>query len=154
MVTTVLMLALAALSAAVIFASVQDEQEILRYHRQSMEAREAAEGGLMEVMNDQRLSEMLPDLATPSLRRAYTPSGQSVFSGGSAHRTNRAYTANIQLVRIAPMTESSHNVVRAVLYEVEVESISDNGASAGVEAEVYKVATARAGVLQPRNHAR
>lgn len=154
LVTLVLLLALASISAVVVISSVDDDVADQRLFRQSAEAREAAEGGLMEVLNDQRLSDHLPDFTTPDLTRAYTPTGGSVFNAGSNHRSAREYSAEIQLLRVAPIAESSHNVVRAVLYQVQVESEGADGITAGVEAEVYKVATARAGVIQPRTHAR
>lgn len=154
LVTLVLMLAIASVAALVIIASIDDETSLRRMQRQSAEAREAAEGGLMEVLNDQRLSQTLPDFETPNLRATYTPPSSSIFNAASDHRAVRAYTANIELIRIAPMSESSHNVVRAVLYQVQVESKAADGVTAGVEAEVYKVATARPGVIQPRSHAR
>lgn len=154
LVTLVMLLALASISALIIIANIEDEQDILRQHRLDVEAREAAEGGLMEMLNDQRLGAVLPDFSTQNLTATYTPPSNSVFDGTSVHRSTRDYSARIDLIRVAPMAESSHNVVQAVLYQVQVESVSMHGNSAGVEAEIYKVATTRPGVIQPRSHAR
>lgn len=154
LVTMVMLLALASVAALVVLDSVNTDVDMLRSQQRTGEAREAAEGGLMEVLNDQRLPTMLPDLSSPQLRTQYTPSGQSIYNQPSVHRGARNYSATIDLVRVAPMMESSHNRVRAVMYQVLVDAEAGDGSRAGVEAEVYKIASARAGVIQPRSHAR
>ena len=120
----------------------------------SGEAREAAEGGLMEILNDQQFGAQLPDLDTPGLRRTYTRDGASHFATTSAERGTQDYSATVDLVRIAPMQESSYSVVRAVIYEVRVEATAADGMTAGVEAQVYKIASTQAGTILPRTHAR
>lgn len=152
--TMVLLLALAAISAAVVLNSVSNDSELRGLERRASEAREVAEGGLMEVLNDQRLSSMLPDPSTPLLHQSYTPSAASLYNSPSVHHGARSYTAGIDLVRVAPMMESSHSVVRAVLYQVQVRGQAGDGTQAGLEAEIYKVGSARSGVIQPRTHAR
>ena len=52
------------------------------------------------------------------------------------------------------MLESSHNTVRAVIYDVTVEATVDGRTGAGAEAEVFKAASSRVGVIQPRIHGR
>jgi hypothetical protein len=153
-ITLVLLLALATVSGLIVIASIEDDQVMRRVGRGSSEAREAAEGGLMEVLNDQRLSSMLPDPSTPSLSRDYVPSVGSVYNAASAHRRARTYTARLDLIRMTPMLESSHSVVQAVMYQVQVDAVSGDEFTSGVQAEVYKVASARGGVIQPRSHAR
>ncbi len=149
-----MLLALATVSALIVIASVEDDQMLRRVGRGSSEAREAAEGGLMEVLNDQRLSTMLPDPSTPTLSRDYQPSSASIYNAASPHRRARSYTARLELIRMTPMLESSHSVVQAVMYQVQVDAISGDEFTAGVQAEVYKIASARSGVIQPRSHAR
>ena len=152
--TTVLLLAIAAVAATVVLVSVTDEQDLLRQQRQRNEARETAQGGLMELMNDQRLSAILPTPDTPQLSASYTPATSSLFDNASVYRSARDYQAEVRLVRVAPMLESSHNVVRAVMYEVRVDAEGAEGAGAGVEAQIYKVTSSQSGIIQPRTHAR
>lgn len=154
LITLILMLALATISAGVVLSSIGDEQALLRGERQIAEAREIAEGGLMEVLNDQGLAEVLPTMETPGLHADYAPSSASVFANPSLVRSHGEYDADIDLVRVAPMLESSHTTVRAVMYQVRVRAEAADGTSAGVEAEVYKVTSSSSGIIQPRAHAR
>jgi type II secretory pathway component PulJ len=152
--TLILLLAVGSLAAAVVLVDMGDELELLRLQRQREEAREAAEGGLMEVLNAQSLAAALPDPTTPNLSVTFQPPAQSIFDNPSVYRGQRSYTANVRLVRMAPMLESSHSVVRAVMYEIQVDAQAADGTSAGVEAEVYRVAASQSGIIQPRVHGR
>lgn len=149
-----LLLAIGSVAAAVVLMDMDNELEILRAQRQREEAREAAEGGLMEILNDQGLAAVLPQPDTPNLEATYAPPAQSIFDNPSVYRGQRSYDARVRLVRIAPMLESSHSVVRAVMYEVQVDAQSADGTTAGVEAEVYRVTASQSGIIQPRLHGR
>ena len=152
--TTVLLLAIASVAAVVVLSSVQDEQDMLRLAKQRDEARETAYGGLMEIMNDQGLSARLPEPETAGMKTAYQPSADSLFDRESLYRSQRSYQAEIRLLRVAPMVESSHNTVRAVMYEVRVDAEGPEGSAAGVEAQIYKVVSSQSGIIQPRTHGR
>lgn len=152
--TLITLLAVGAVAATILIVELSSERDILLVQRQREEAREAAEGGLMEVLNAQGLSYMLPEADTPNLEVQYTPPAQSVFDNPTVYRGRRSYDATIRLVRMAPMLESSHSVVRAVLFEVAVDAEAGDGTTAGVEAEVYRVVSSQSGMIQPRVHGR
>lgn len=149
--TVVLLIALVTSAAVVVVDMVGIDFGILAGERHGREAREVAEGGLMEVLNDQEVMANLPGLGLGNLRREHhSAPGGHLYEGAGSKR----YSATIELVRIAPMLESSHMAVRAVVYQVDVTGHAADRASAGVQAEVYKVASARPGMIQPRMHAR
>ncbi len=147
--SVVLILSVVTISAMVVLDTLGVDFGLLRAERQTQEARVAAEGGLMELVNDYAVMGTMPDLTTPNLRLVRTPSANSQFVG-----EGRDYQARIDLVRIAPMMESSHQIVRAVIYEVNVEGQAGDGANARVQAEVFRVAAVRSGIVQPDLHAR
>lgn len=151
-VTITMMVAIVA--ALVIIDLIKDDQEMAVLQRQHQEAREAAEGGLMEILNDQGVMVRLPSTDTPGLAMKYAPSSFSRFGARDNGKGVRDYTADIRLVRVTPLLESSHSVVRAVVYDVRVEATQASGAGAGVHAEVYKIATGSPGYVAPRQHAR
>ena len=149
--TVVLLIAVVTVSALVVLDLVGEDLGLLGAARRSREAREVAEGGLMEVLNDQDVMNRLPTLDTPDLAIQVSPHEDSAFGGADAEGR---FEGRVELVRLAPMLESSHGTVRAVVYEVSVEGEVAGGQSARVEAEVFRVASTRAGVVQPRLHAR
>lgn len=152
--TVVMLVAVFTISALVVLDLVTGDLSAVQVQHRSEEARETAEGGLMEVLNDHTTMETLPTPSSTNLKASYTVPSDSDFSGQSAARGSGQYTAEFQLVRMAPLLESSHNVVRAVVYEVNVESQMESGAAARVQAEVYRVVASKPGVVQPRTHAR
>lgn len=152
--TVVMLVAVFTISALVVVELINSDIKSVGVQHRAEEARATAEGGLMEVLNDHNTMESLPTLSSPNLKATYTVDADSNFAGSSPFRGTGQYTADFQLVRVAPLLESSHNVVRAVVYEVNVESQMDSGSSARVQAEVYRVVASKAGVVQPRMHAR
>ena len=144
----------AVVAALVIIDLIQADQEMSVMRRQYQEAREAAEGGLMEIINDQTVMGLLPTTDTPGLAIQYTPSSYSRFGADDYGKGSRDYTADIRLVRVTPLLESSQSVVRAVVYDVRINATQTSGAGAGVHAEVYKIATGSPGYVAPRTHAR
>ena len=151
-VTVTMMVAVVA--ALVIIDMIQEDQRIVVLQRQNQEAREAAEGGLMEILNDQTTMASLPTPDTPGMSIQYKPSADSRFGGKDYGKGTRGYSADIRLVRITPILESSQSVVRAVVYDVRVDALQTSGAGAGVHAEVFKIATGSPGYVAPRAHAR
>lgn len=154
LVTVALLMAVATVSALVLLDVIETDRDIEAHERRARDARIAAEGGLMEFMNDLDVLALMPSPDDPDMKTTYKPATDSHFGREDSPYGDLEYTAEIQLVRIAPMLESSHNSVRAVIYEVTVESTIDDRIGAGVEAEVFKVASSKVGVIQPRIHGR
>jgi hypothetical protein len=153
--TVLLLVAIFTVSALVALEIVRGNLDDVGTVHRRQEAKDAAEGGLMEALNDRATMSVLPTFTTPNLTSSYTVSSGSRFSGpASASRAAGTYNASFALVRMAPLLESSHTVVRAVIYQVDVEAKLDNGAASAVEAEVYRVVSAKSGAVQPRIHAR
>lgn len=155
MVTLLLLLAVAAVAGLVTIELLEQDHHVQRFSRQHQEAFQTAEGGLMEVINDQEVMSLLPTTASADLRVQYTPRSDSAFFGSSRNRSAQDYEATVELVRVVPMTESSHSVVRAVVYEARVDAeVAEGKGAASLQAEVYKVSSTKTGLIQPRVHAR
>lgn len=152
--TVILIMSLVTISALVVINLVAEEHDLLAEERRSREVREGAESALMEVLNDGALAGALPTLTTPGQKTTYGRSGTSHLLSSSPHRSARDYQAEIELVRIVPMRESSVSVVRAVVYEVDLSAESSVGHRANLNAEIYKVAASQNGIVRPRRHAR
>ena len=150
------LIGLATITAVLVINTIQLDHRLLGHERQRAVAREAASGGLMEFLNDHRALDVLPTPATPQLRASYNPQTGSFFSKESDENAGqRSYNAEIQLLRIVPMLESSHGIVRAVVYDVHIEAEVDSGLTSGrVRAETFKVSSAKPGLVLPRRHAR
>jgi hypothetical protein len=152
MVTVVLLIAVVTVSGLLVVDLIGEDLGLLGAERRTLEAREVAEGGLMELLNDQQVMNSLPGLDSATLRVDVQPGPGSAFVEQARGKT---YTGRVELVRVAPMLESSEGLVRAVVYQVSVEGeAGSGGASARVEAEVFRVASVRPGLVQPRVHAR
>ncbi|MEQ8275159.1 MAG: hypothetical protein RMA76_43770 [Deltaproteobacteria bacterium] len=154
LVTIVLLMSLATVSALVLLDVIETDRDIEAHERRAREARITAEGGLMEFMNDLDVLTLMPSPTDTEMKSSYQAASDSHFGREDSPYGSLQYQADIQLVRIAPMLESSHNSVRAVIYEVTVESTIDGRVGAGVEAEVFKIASSKIGVIQPRMHGR
>ena len=154
MVTTVGLVAVVAVSALVVLDMVQLDFEQVAQQRRTIASRHAAEGGLMELLNDRDVVSNMPTMSTANLKATHTPASSSVF--GKLHQVQgeRAFDADIELVRQVPMLESSHTVVRAFVYDVRVRARTGDGGTSRIQAQVYRVASARPGIIQPRMHAR
>jgi len=115
-----------------------------------VDAREVAEGALMEIINDEDTPNRLPMLDAPNLRVEHTAGTNSPFSDNT-----RRVTATAELLRIVPITESSHTYSRAIVHEISVESDVAHGESGfEVSAEIYRTASFRPGMVLPRRHSR
>lgn len=152
--TTVLLVSVATMAAVVLISTLREDVKDGAQYRRAREARIAAEGGLMEMLNDRGILDVLPTPESPTLVSTYSPGSDSRFERGATAFGDIEYTATVRLVRMAPMLESSHTAVRAVMYEIDIESLANGATAAGVEAEVYRVASAKVGVVRPRMHAR
>ncbi|MGF1511891.1 MAG: hypothetical protein ACFB9M_20545 [Myxococcota bacterium] len=145
----ILSLGVVTVSALVLLDVVNVDIRLLGAERRTLESRLQAEGGLMEMMNDQRLLEALPDYASNSLSAEMTPPDDSMFTHGSA-----SYEAQVRLIRLAPLLESSQSKLQAVVYELVVDAQDGLDGQAGVRAEIYKFASKNNGLIQESKHAR
>lgn len=149
MVTTILLLAVVTVSALIVLDIVDVDLSMVGLQRRGYAAREAAEGGAMELLNDSVALEDLPDYTTDKLRSEVPVASGSDFGGDG-----QAYKASVSLVRIVPLAESSQSRVNAIVYSLDVTGQGSGSTRAGVQAEIYRIATSRNGVIRPTIHGR
>ena len=152
--TTTGLLALVAIAALLVLETVDLDFDEISRQRRTISSREAAEGGLMELLNDQDVLANLPTLQTTDLKMAHQPASNSVFGKAHTMKGDRAFDADVQLVRVVPMLESSHSIVRALVYDVRVRARTADGGTSRIQAEVFRITAAKPGTIQPRKHAR
>ncbi len=151
-IVVVVLVALLVVMGVTLLRLVRVDMSLVGQSRRNLEAKQAAEGAAMEVLNDLNTNGILPDLTDPDLMETYTVSPQSVFN---APAQNRSYTAQVNLMRMGPMNDSSLSRSRAMVYEIQVTARYGNGAStADVRAEVYRPVTVEPGIVLPRRHFR
>ena len=154
MMTTTVLVAVVGVSALLVLDVISLDFSQISRQRQTVASREAAEGGLMELLNDQDVMSNLPTPRTPNMKMSRTPTGLSVFGQSHQVKGDRSYSADIEMVRQVPLLESSHSTVRAMVYDVRVEASASGGNSARVQAEVFRITASKPGTVQPRMHAR
>lgn len=128
-----------AVSALVVLTTLTGDMRLHGEERRHRDAREVAQGGLMEVMNHGRLLQKLPSAAGDTARVKFGRPTSSEF-WDSAERAK--YAAKATLVRSAPALESSQRRVRAVIYQVKVRGKMSTGETADVESYLYRLAAA------------
>lgn len=150
MFTVVMMVAVVSIVGVTLMDLVSIDVLIAGNERRSAEAREVAEGAMMELINDEMTPGMLPMLDGPNLQVTLQSSSGSQFTG-----TFRTFNATAELLRIAPISESSHTFSRAIVHEISVQSEVGRGeAGFEVSAEIYRTASFRPGMVLPRRHSR
>ena len=154
MLTTSTLIAIVAVSALVVLDMIDLDFAQVAQQRSTMESREAAEGGLMELLNDQDVLGSLPTLETTNLRTSHVPTSASVFGQSHEVKGSRDFAAEIELIRSVPMLESSHTVVRALVYDVRVRARAGSGGTSRIAAEVFRISASKPGTVLPRMHAR
>lgn len=147
--TVILIMAVTALAAAILLDIVSVDFAIQRTERVTLESRTAAEGGLHELLNDQRLQSNLPEFDDPGMSQRLSPGTDSEFAKDGAH-----YEGEVRLLRMAPVSESSQGKLQAVMYELVVDSQVEGGGRSGVRAEIYKYVSTPRGLIQEGRHAR
>lgn len=140
LVVVLLLTGVMGVTALLVFQSLAEDARLASLEKRMREARAAAEGGLMESLNDARVIERLPEKAGGKSRIQLTGPSKSMFAEDET--VSASYEADLTLVRTAPMLESSQRRVRAVLYEVRVHGETSTGESADVEALIYRVGVA------------
>lgn len=144
-----LLVAMLAVGALSLLDMVNLDIVMVGEERRYTRAKETAEGGFFEMVNDTQTPDLLPGLDHLSLSEAYSPPPQSVFIA-----ENESYEGNFELLRIVPLSESSHTLTRAVVHGLQTTARSGSRASADVEVEIYRVMAYRPGTIFPRRHAR
>jgi len=148
----VLLTAMLSVVAMSVLDLVRIDLLLAGHERTNDEAREVAEGALMEVINDEETPTLLPMLDDSDLAESYTPSTLSPFVRDSGARS---YEASARLLRIVPMSESSHSFSRAIVHELESDADAGYGnASFRASTEVFRTVSFRPGIVLPRRHAR
>ena len=154
LILVVMLIAVLAMMAMALIHLIKMDMSLVGQSRRDLEAREVAEGGAMEVLNDTRLPTMLPGLSSATLTNAYTVPANSPFANYDIPANiRRQYDGRVNLVRVAPMGESSLGLSRALVYEIDVTSIFNDGqSSAQIKSEVYKPVAFQPGTVLPRRH--
>jgi hypothetical protein len=165
LITLTIILAVMSIAGVILIETIGVDITIAGAHRRAFEAQSDAEAGLMELLADSSLAAQAPTFAdlnsTPPLTRIYDAPTVSVVRNDSV---GRSYQARIQLVRVAPMLESSLQWTRALIYQVDTaaqENRRDYGdgilrgeSEAEVSAEVYRVIVVQPGTIFPEVHSR
>ncbi len=134
------------------------EMRIIGMVRHSAQAEQVADGALMEVINDNNFDDYAPSFNDSTLKKVYTPSTDSSYASSSYLSTGysqQSYTATIELIRSAPVFETSTQLFRAFVYEVSARGDVESGkATRAVKAETFKEFAFPTGTVLPRRHAR
>lgn len=147
-----LVMALLSIGAAALLDLIKLDLMLSKNDRSEEEAREVAEGALMESINDVRTPTLLPGLDDTDLESTYSALSSSPFyqtSGG------RKFDAKYRLLRLAPLNESSYSQSRAIVYEVEIQASASNGdSSSELRTQIFKTVSLSPGIILPARHAR
>lgn len=152
LIVVMLLMGMMAVAGLAVIDQVHTELELVGQERRIEDSQVIADGAVMEVINDERTPNLLPDYESTNLHATYTPPTDSPYAA-AAYGTN--YTAEIRLLRFVPVSESSQNWTRALVYEIDATGEVDHAhVSSEVRAQVFKTISVAAGVLLPRVHAR
>jgi|AACY02.2.fsa_nt_gi Tfp pilus assembly protein PilX len=115
--------------------------------RQARDALQAAEGGMQEMLHNQRFLDLLPDGTSEGAAVEFTPSEDSLFGIADNSDIRTQYRGEIQLIRITPLAESSHSLTRGIVYKVTIEAEQGFDASSTMEGYVYKIVASQRGAV-------
>lgn len=150
LISVMLLVAVVALTATILLDVLRADVMLGGLERSLDEARAVAEGGVMEVIDDRQTPDLLPTHRTPELRAEHSGGGGVFAASGQG-----TYEAEIELLRIVPLSESSINQTRAVVYEVTSIGTSNRGEERfEVRTEIFRPVAIQRGVVLPRRHAR
>lgn len=131
----IIIAALVALLASSLMQLVSSDLSQVGQSRRAFEARDTAEGGVSEILNDLDFVSRYPGLAGTSLSVDYDTSGSRVVDPN----TRKTYNGSVRLLRVGPPTESSLEQTRVITYEVRALANVNNGAAqTEVVAEVLR----------------
>lgn len=150
LISVVLLTAMVAVAGAVLLDMVRLDILLGRSQRQTVDARELAEGAVMEFVNDLDTPEQLPMFDDNDLSIRYTPPSSSAFD-----QRKGEYTVDVALVRVVPLAESSAIQSRALVYEVDaVGAVGSGDSHFDVRSEIFRIVSYKPGTVLPRRHAR
>jgi len=148
----IMLVAILAMAGMSLLNLIRVDLSLVGQSRSNIVARELAEGGLMEIINDGALPATAPSISSPSLSVPYPPPAGSRFVDPAEAKT---YTGEVNLLRLVPLSESSQGLTRAVVYEVGVtSSYRDGQSTAELNAEIYRVVSWAPGTVLPSRHYR
>jgi hypothetical protein len=150
--TVMTLIALVTISSLIVIDLIVSDHDLHGLERRTREAREAAEGGTMELINEELLADVLPELDEADLTAEAEATTDNVFSSIRADGAELEYEGTIALIRVSPLLESSHSRVRAVVYELEVTGRASSH-QAITQTQIYKMAAASPGLVQAPRHA-
>ncbi|MFO0725475.1 MAG: hypothetical protein U1E65_16950 [Myxococcota bacterium] len=151
LIVVVMLSAALAMGGAILLDVVRVDLLLGRTGRQTEEARQVAEGAVMEAINDQDTPNQLPPLDDSDLTRAYQPTSATPFA---VRDRGLSYDAQFRLIRVVPLAESSMNQTRAIVHEIAATGNAGNGETAvDVRTEIYRVVAFQPGTVLPRRHA-
>ena len=152
LIIVVMLIAVMAMMGVALLNLLSLDNSLVGQSRRTIEARSIAEGGTMEVINSADLPDQLPRLEANNLSVLRTASTNSVFSEAADADD---YQSKISLMRIAPLSESSQGLSRAVVYEVVTRARYGEGeATAEVRTEIYRPTSWEGQSIMPRKHYR
>jgi hypothetical protein len=144
-------LAMAAVVAVTLLDIVRVDLTLAGNSRSNAETMIAAEGAAVELLEDSQLSAMLPGFETATLAAAYDPPPGSPYV---LTVDGNKYTANIELLRFAPISESSASWSRGIVYEITTTAAQQHGeANREVKVLARKTVAVPIGTVFPRRHA-
>lgn len=134
MLVVIIIAALLALLAGSLLQLVQSDLVQVGQARRAFEARDTAEGGVAEILNDLDFITEYPALGGGGGLSSDYDSRTSPFVG-----EGRSYQGSVRLLRVGPPTESSLEQTRVLTYEVRaLSSVNDGAAQTEVVAEVLR----------------
>lgn len=168
LIVVVMIVAAISLVAVTLLNFVNLDVVIAGQNRKTFEARAVADCAAFEVLDHADTPGLLPDFASNNLQYVASdphgifgaagtaPAGTSYcITPGTLDKPAQDYSADVRLLRYVPLTESSLNWSRALVYELRTIGEIDNGdATSEVRAEIWRVASYAPGTLLPRIHAR
>lgn len=123
MLVVIIIAALLAMLAGSLMQLVQGDLSMVGQARRSFEARDVAEAGAAEVLNDLDFVASYPAMDSASLSVDYPTGASNVI------REGKTYTGAVRLLRIGPATESSLEQTRVLTYEVLATGEANAGAA-------------------------
>ena len=152
MIVVIMIVAVLAVMGVALLNLLNLDNNLVGQSRRGIHARDIAMGGTTEVINMSNLADILPKVTDPNLSVLVQANEGSAFSV-----SNNAddYQSRVSFMRVAPLTESSQGLSRAVVYEIVTRSRYENGeATSEVRTEIYRPASWEGQSIQPKRHYR
>ena len=152
MIVVIMIVAILAVMGVALLNLLNLDNNLVGQSRRGLHARDIAMGGTVEVINMSNLTDLLPQNTDTNLSVLIQANQNSAFSVANDADD---YQSRVSLMRVAPLTESSQGLSRAVVYEIVTRSRYENGeATSEVRTEIYRPASWEGQSIQPRRHYR